>query len=68
MKIEIDAETAELISLSCLRQHKKWVEQEIKGYKKQPNLSTTDLENLTNKIRTKDALKVVIDYFGGDIR
>lgn len=64
MKYEIDAETADRITLQCLKDHLAYLQEEIKDHKENGSyMHPEDVYNSENVLIP--ALETIIDYYGG---
>lgn len=61
-KLEIDYETAERITLSCLKDHRVHIKKELKAFKKGEYMHPEDVVHNT---RLLEALETVVEYYGG---
>ena len=61
-KLEIDIETAERITLVCLKEHQKYIKKELKAFKKGGYMHPEDVVYNT---RLLEALETIIHYYGG---
>lgn len=61
-KLEIDIETAERIALVTLKDHQSYLKKELKRHRKGDWMHPEDVVYNTQLL---EALKVVIDYYGG---
>lgn len=60
--LKIDFDTADKITLICLKDQRKYLKKELKGYKKGKYLHPEDVERNAEIIK---ALELLIPYFGG---
>ena len=61
-KLEIDYDTADRITVICLKDHRKYLKKELKDFKNGKYLHPDDVVNNTRVIA---ALDTVIKHFGG---
>ena len=61
-RLEIDYDTADRITVICLKDHRKYLKQELAKFKKGEYLHPDDVVNNTRVIA---ALDTVIKHFGG---
>lgn len=61
-KLEIDFETADRITVICLKEQRKYLKKELKRFEKGEYLHPEDVVNNTRMIQ---ALDQVIKYYGG---
>ena len=61
-KLEIDFETADRITVTCLKDQRRYLKKELAQFKKGEYLHPEDVVNNT---RVVQALDVVIKHFGG---
>ena len=61
-RLEIDYDTADRITVICLKDHRKYLKQELKKFKKGEYLHPDDVVYNTQMIA---ALDTVIKHFGG---
>ena len=61
-KLEIDFETADRITVICLKEQRKYLKKELKRFEKGEYLHPEDVVNNTRMIQ---ALDQVINYYGG---
>jgi acyl-CoA hydrolase len=62
MKYEIDTETADKITLDVLKDHRRYLEEELENYENGGYLHPEDVVNNQKLIKH---LTKVIEYFGG---
>lgn len=64
MKYEIDSETADRITLCCLKDHLNYLQEELKDHKENGSyMHPEDVYNSENVLIP--ALETIIDYYGG---
>ncbi len=64
MKYEIDSETADRITLQCLKDHLAYLQKELKDHKENGSyLHPEDVHN--SEYNLIPALESIIDYYGG---
>jgi hypothetical protein len=61
-RLEIDSETADRITVSSLKEQRRYLEKELDKFKKGEWLHPDDVANNTKLIR---ALDLVINHYGG---
>jgi hypothetical protein len=61
-KLELDFDTADRITLLCLKDHRKYLNDELKSFKKGEYLHPDDVVDNT---RVVAAMDIVIKHFGG---
>lgn len=67
-KVEIDADTADRITLCTLKDSIELTKKNIKQLNKKKDLRNHEKEDLFDAINTLQALMVVYDYYGGNIK
>ncbi len=62
-KLELDAETADRITILSIQDHRKYLKKELKDYRKGEWLHS---EDVANNIKLIDAMNLILKYYGAD--